>query len=430
MPPRTHSSSSRSSSSSSSRSSSFSSRSSRSSSSRSSSSRSSSSRSSGSFLFGSRSSGPSSRSKSSRSQSSASRSSVSGGSRSAPSRGPSSHSSRSAGLGFGLLGGSLASRGPSRHSSTSRYSTPTRERSEPAVNARPRFHQPSGFRGPVRPTYHYGRRHDYIFYPVSWIDESTGTSYEKGYYDENGTRYDNVSFEKDGKFENVVCHCSYCGQDTILNLSSEEVSGMSLKCPSCNGPMDIVSELDEYMESRAAAKSPYGYDSDTYSSGRTRRLPRRLILILLLFVIFSAGFRFLHWLVSSPTDETGSGNISVGGSNGVNQPATPLLSEDTIGLAKIGDHVYVEDNRASDKVLVWDEGADSYYDEASDCWLWYNEDVNPPLWQYWYEGISSDYGDYGWMEHYDDGWFIEASEGNWIALPDRYDSSSLWYIEN
>ena len=32
------------------------------------------------------------------------------------------------------------------------------------------------------------------------------------------------------------------------------------------------------------------------------------------------------------------------------------------------------------------------------------------------------------MEHYDDGWFIEASNGNWVALPSGYDSSRLWYI--
>ena len=46
-----------------------------------------------------------------------------------------------------------------------------------------------------------------------------------------------------------------------------------------------------------------------------------------------------------------------------------------------------------------------------------------------YEGISSDYGDYGWMEHDSEGWWIEASEGNWIPLPSSYDSSGLWYID-
>ena len=84
---------------------------------------------------------------------------------------------------------------------------------------------------------------------------------------------------------------------------------------------------------------------------------------------------------------------------------------------------------SADKTLVWDVDADSYYDADSDCWLWYNEDVNPAVWQYWYGGISSDYEESGWMEHYSDGWFIEASPGNWIPLPDSYDSSGLWYID-
>ena len=68
------------------------------------------------------------------------------------------------------------------------------------------------------------------------------------------------------------------------------------------------------------------------------------------------------------------------------------------------------------------------FDEDSDCWLWYTTEVDPPVWQYWVEGISSDFGDYGWMEHDEDGWWIEASNGNWIELPDRYDADGLWYI--
>ena len=33
------------------------------------------------------------------------------------------------------------------------------------------------------------------------------------------------------------------------------------------------------------------------------------------------------------------------------------------------------------------------------------------------------------MEHDSEGWWIEASEGNWIPLPSTYDSSDLWYID-
>ena len=98
----------------------------------------------------------------------------------------------------------------------------------------------------VRPAYHYARRHDYIFYPVAWVDQSTGTSYQAGYYDEDGKRYDSVAFKKGDSYENVVCHCPYCEQDTILNLTNEQIASQSLKCPNCNGQMVIQSALDEY----------------------------------------------------------------------------------------------------------------------------------------------------------------------------------------
>jgi hypothetical protein len=80
--------------------------------------------------------------------------------------------------------------------------------------------------------------------------------------------------------------------------------------------------------------------------------------------------------------------------------------------------------------LQFDRETGNYYDRESDCWLWLNTDVTPSVWQYWYEGISSDFGDYGWMEwsEKDRAWYIETSAGNWNRLPSRYDTSSLWHI--
>ena len=57
--------------------------------------------------------------------------------------------------------------------------------------------------------------------------------------------------------------------------------------------------------------------------------------------------------------------------------------------------------------------------------------TTPPQWQYWVEGISDDYGDYGWME-YDDAeqqWYIESEDG-WDVLPADYDAAALWHFEN
>ena len=104
----------------------------------------------------------------------------------------------------------------------------------------------------------------------------------------------------------------------------------------------------------------------------------------------------------------------------------------TVYLSETGNGTYsiVNEGDAYDKQLVWNDEFESYYDAESDCYLWYNEEMDPPIWQYWYEGISSDYGDYGWME-YDEAeqqWYIEEKNG-WSALPAQYDASRLWHIE-
>ena len=123
----------------------------------------------------------------------------------------------------------------------------------------------------------------------------------------------------------------------------------------------------------------------------------------------------------------------------VQQLPTTVSSGNTLSLAPFGDHLFLEkqedgsyhvvtDVLRADKLLDYERDSDNYYDEASDCWLWYNTTVEPAVWQYWYEGVSSAIGDYGWMEHDAEGWHIEASEGNWIPLPEKYDASGLWYI--
>ena len=279
---------------------------------------------------------------------------------------------------------------------------------------KPRFNQPKGYRptGSGSPSYHYCRRHDYIFYPVAWTDSETGTYYEKGYYDENGRRYDNVSFEKNGKFENVVCKCQYCGQETVLDLTSEETANKALQCPACGAPMSISSELDEYDSTEG--RIPYSPDI-TRQGGTRKRSHLKTILIVIAVLI---GLGIYGSTLSNDDESYDSGQTITNTADG------------SIVLTQTSDHAYTENGSANDKELVWDDESGSYYDASTECWVWYNTDVDPAVWQYWYEGISSDYGDYGWMEHDAEGWWIEASAGNWVALPSRYDTSNLWYIED
>ena len=67
------------------------------------------------------------------------------------------------------------------------------------------------------------------------------------------------------------------------------------------------------------------------------------------------------------------------------------------------------------------------FDYDSNCYLWYNTDVSPNLWQYWYDDIAGDEY-YGWMECEGEDWYIEVSDTEW----EKYDgdTSQLWHIEN
>ena len=287
----------------------------------------------------------------------------------------------------------------------------------------------------LRPTYYYGRRHDYVYYPEAWTDSESGTYYEKGYYDENGNHYDSVSFQKKGKYENVVCQCPYCGTETVMTLDNRTGTTQSLQCPGCGAPMEVKSELDELLDT--PAENTHVYDSEaslnTAFVQPKKKKGQRLLIALAIagFLIISSAVKnviyrpaYQQTIGNSPTYQMSTEPEDSSSSESLS------LSQQMVFLEKQSDGSYhvVTDPILADRILTYDQDSDSFYDEASDCWLWYNTDVSPAIWQYWYEGISSDYGDYGWMEHDSEGWWIETTEGNWIPLPAVYNSKNLWYI--
>ena len=294
---------------------------------------------------------------------------------------------------------------------------------------RPRVNQPIGFLlySTLKPKYYYGKQHDYVYYPESWTDRESGTTYEKGYYDENGQYYSDVSFTKNGQYENVVCNCPYCGQDTILNLTADDITAHHLQCPHCGGPMTIESELDEYLQQ--PADNTHVYDSEESLRQFTERAKKKKrrkwwiigVVLLILYAIGSTAedsYNSNYYQEQTVQQYNDNSDLSSGFGSEIR---LNLSGQNAYHYAGSADQTY-------DKRLVWDSDADSYYDASTECWLWYNTDVEPPIWQYWYEGISSDYGDYGWMEHDSSGWYIEKSQNNWIQLPAQYDTSKLWYI--
>ncbi len=121
--------------------------------------------------------------------------------------------------------------------------------------------------------------------------------------------------------------------------------------------------------------------------------------------------------------------------NNVETTAKPVSNTDIFGstlyLKNGTDGYSLSDSGDYDKVLYWDYSYESYYDKDADCYVWYNTDVSPYLWQYWYKDISSDFGDYGWMEYEEGQWYVEYDDGKWNKLDtDRYDQSVLWHFDN
>ena len=306
---------------------------------------------------------------------------------------------------------------------------------------KPRQNQPTGYRNSYggSPSRYYGRRHEYVYFPVAWIDPDSGRHYDGGYYDENGNRYESISYFRNGTYENVVCVCPYCDNKSIISLSAQNPNEQSLKCPVCGGAMEIRSALDEYQSAGSGYAAPAHQQKRAGTGARVFVIIAAVLIALVGLTVL--GYQSRKW--NSPGSPAGS-TAEAPQSTGTGEPlqsigtGEPLQSIGTdnadlpygtaVSLADNGDGSFRIVDGTGAKTITYDPEFDSYYDPESDCYLWYNTDVEPALWQYWYEGISSDYGDYGWMEHDSEGWWIEAGYDDWIPLPDEYQSDRLWYI--
>ena len=360
----------------------------------------------------------SSSSHSSRSHSSSSRSSHSSPSRhSSSSHSSSSHSSSS-------YSGSSSGRSYSSYTARSAYLDGNNPRG--TIISRTRRNQPEGYRAKDRysqTSTHYATFHNYVYYPTDWVSKKTGRTYQKGYYDETGQHYDQVVFRKNGMYQKVLCKCPYC-QSTFQVTFRD---GEALKCPSCTaniGMENFLTPIDAYTQDPAFTR-----DESIRKSRKRSKLLRTLIIVAASLAAFiGLGFYEIH------KEEAESRAAAERGLDGGEDPGGPVSNVDIFGKTVYlraeadGSYTIVQDAEQSQKKMTWDYGYESYYEKESDCWLWYNTDVAPNLWQYWYEGISSDFGDYGWMEYEESGWYIESSEGTWIPLPQKYLSDRLWHI--
>ena len=330
-----------------------------------------------------------------------------------PSR-PSGSSHRGSSGGFRSSGSSFSSRSSSRPSPrpttshTSYYSAPKNNKTyynyNTYIQPRRRYNQPIGyypswtwlFWPTRRPRTYYCRNHTYVFYPQSWTD-NTGRTYESGYYDEEGRYYKDLALKNYDSLHEVICQCNDCGYVINRNLDEEDLT----TCPKCSGNMEIITNVDEFIqEEENKNKSSFW----------------KKVLIFFLGIILPIGLIATLYRAISVNYNTNNNNTGI-----VN-----VVNSSTITLKKESSNAYSISSSYKDKTIKYDSREQLYHDEESDMWLWYNQ--NYDVWQYWYEPISGNYGNYGWMEHDSDGWWIEASYNNWIKLPSNYDQSKLWYI--
>ncbi|MDO5703182.1 MAG: hypothetical protein Q4G47_07490, partial [Lachnospiraceae bacterium] len=113
----------------------------------------------------------------------------------------------------------------------------------------------------------------------------------------------------------------------------------------------------------------------------------------------------------------------------VSQNSAQYIQQSGAYTSAEGSDLYVKE---TGRTCAWDSEFEWWVDEKSGCYFYFDDTVSPAQWKYWYEGVSSDYGDYGWME-YDDSkkkWYIETSYQNWQELPKTYNTKNLWHMNN
>ena len=280
------------------------------------------------------------------------------------------------------------------------------------------------------------KNHDYMYYNEAWTDEKTGVSYRKGYYDENGTYYDadSIVFKKpDGSYEAHYV-CEYCGTELEANWKE----GFYPTCQNCGAEMNKTPVyIDEIINIGTGEAS---YD-DSYRSSyapvgnKSKSLVTRMLIslaapIIMMFIIFGSLTKmqqnFYEEIERDIYTEFEPGQEY----DSVEETETNLEIYGTdIYLDEISPDIYriCDEEEDYEKHLTWDYGARSYYDYDSDCYLWYNTDVSPNLWQYWYDDIAGD-NYYGWMECEGKDWYIEVSDTDWELY--EGDTDGLWHIEN
>ncbi|MBR6377554.1 MAG: hypothetical protein IKS05_07310 [Oscillospiraceae bacterium] len=170
-----------------------------------------------------------------------------------------------------------------------------------------------------------------------------------------------------------------------------------------------------------------------YASGKR---PRRVSLIIALILVAAPIVYLVVSSICSCISYYNSLEKFLTNPTGEMRPAKTLRN---VNLDRFGATLYLRETEPGlmelttggeeDVAVNWSEDYNGYYYTSGHLrLLWYNTNVTPNRWQYWYAPISAEFGEYGALEYRDDGWYVETAEGNWSPVPERYDTAGLWHI--
>ena len=310
---------------------------------------------------------------------------------------------------------SISSHSTSTHAAPSTHSTSTHTTSKPTTTTKPYTNTT------LKPNYksasHYHTTNNYT------IIQTGG---------DHSNQYSNIeinnSYEKTTDPDKIKkVKCPYC--DSKFEYNESKIDDITeLKCPNCGAKLE-KEDIDVSVAPKKNILRPPTDYSDRYSSttkNNNKKSKKEDIRFLILIAIASIAIGSM--MIIAIALALSKYNSNIDSDVIVNDTDNTIINNtDTVKEQQEENSLYVSEIGRTCYLL--EDG--NYYDPVTDCYFWYNTDVYPNTWQYWYEGISSDYGDYGWME-YDESeglWYIQVSEYDWIVLPNEYYTSYLWYIQ-
>ena len=208
----------------------------------------------------------------------------------------------------------------------------------------------------------------------------------------------------------IVVTCDYCGSaNTIEPYEDKTCHHCGASLPSYNRSASNIAIDTVSSVNTSSTTDDYSVSKSYLIKLTTACLVGFIPLLIVLFVIF---------------------NLSA--NNGVSlQPSANTYE-------KVAEQNYVDNNtntghqsvyvEALERSVPWNYEYETYYDKNTDCYFFKNYDLEPPIWQYWFEGVSTPYDEYGWMEYdFDENcWYIQTNAETW----EKYTGSTdgLWHM--